>query len=584
MQQFNPNSDTSRARLKKAREASWKLLGPFRDFRYDAYREFVGKHYGADGPTTITPLNNLLMVVQIYTQNLIAQCPAAGVTTQYPTLRPYADMFKAALNQTIKEINLQHALEQCIVETLFGAGIMKVGLTMTSDNAEGFLHDAATPFADPILLEDWVHDMGARSFEEVSFCGNKYRIPLIELQENPIYDSKVSDKLSTDSPNQVSGLDGGTGESTSRLSTGSKGMNTDNDLYDQVEVWDTWLPREGLLITEAANQDLPPLRVVEWDGPERGPYHMNPYQIVPGNVMPLAPMCGIYDMHVLINQLMRKAGRQSERQRTVLAYEPGASSDAQRLQDVDDGNAVKVANINAVKEFRLGGADAANVSWMTQVRQLFSYHSGNLDTMGGLGSMTDTVGQDQLLAQNSSQRLQDMQRRTQKFTGSVMEDVGYYLWNSDAVKHLQLRIEGTEINVPTYWGGDQRVGQFYQYNVDIVPFSMLTKTPEEIVNAILQTVGQVAMPLMSLLQAQGYTIDVKSLIGKIAEYRRIPELLEVIRPADPSQAAEVDDSMQPNMPDREPVTRSKGHVQQTQMDAAMKQMASDQRSNSAAGG
>ena len=151
----------------------------------------------------------------------------------------------------------------------------------------------------------------------------------------------------------------------------------DDQLHDEVRVWDLWLPRDKLLITVVDEQELPPLQIVEWDGPERGPYHLCAYQKVPGNIMPVPSLYGWADLHVIVNQLCRKLGRQAERQRTVLGYQDGAGDDATRLLHTEDGEGVKMSNPEAVKEFRLGGADQATLAVMLQFRQLVSMMAGS---------------------------------------------------------------------------------------------------------------------------------------------------------------------------------------------------------------
>ena len=575
---FNPNDATHLSRLRRAREQAFKQLQPFRVARMQGVREMVGKHYGHDGGEKIKPVNMTAIMVQSYARSLVSQNPAFDVVTSYANLRPYVQMFKLALEDTCKEIALRDTLERMVIETMFGLAIVKVGLTATADNATGAARPAASPFADVIGLHNWVHDVHASRWDQVQYCGDRYSVPLEEVLENPAYKKEVREKA------QATGSKGlpnsGTDQDPNNIGSGQP--MKDDRLHKEVRLWDIWLPRDKLLLTITDDQDLPPLRVIEWERPARGPYHPCWYDPVPDNLMPLAPALGIYDLDVMVNQLFRKLGQQAERQRTVLAFQDGAGADAQRVLNTADGEGVKVGDINAVKEFRLGGADQATMGVAMQFRQLASYVGGNLDTIAGLMAGSDTVGQDQLMAAQSSQRIKAMQDRVESVTADIGRDLGEYLWDSDVIKRLRMKVEGTDIEYDQYWGPDQRVGAVYQYRVDVKPHSMKKRTPEERTGLIQQLLGQMIMPLMPVLQQQGYTIDAHKLVRMTSEDLNLPQLMEIVIPADPGMAMMEEQESSAPMPaaaQRPPVSRGKGHQQRDPFLDGATQMASAARSN-----
>lgn len=49
-----------------------------------------------------------------------------------------------------------------------------------------------------------------------------------------------------------------------------------------------------------------PLRVVDWEGPESGPYHLLWYNEMPSNSFPLAPVTQWIDLNDGYNRVMRK--------------------------------------------------------------------------------------------------------------------------------------------------------------------------------------------------------------------------------------------------------------------------------------
>ena len=568
MQSYNPLSPTDLSRLRRAREESYKQLRAFREQRIELLRQRVGHRYGDNGATEKIPLPLMSLAARVYTRSLAARNPRVLATTRWPSLKPYAVQFQLAVNEVIEELNLVATLQTCISEALFGIGIAKVGLCMTADDQQGFRHDAAQPFCDAVLLENWVHDCNARSYEEVDFCGDKYRIPLREARENPLYDQQVAAKLTKrDGRSDYNTYDDRADQANS-LSRAGKSMQGDDQFHDTVELWDLWLPKDKLVVTIAADQDLPPLRVVEWTGPECGPYHMLGFDPIQGNIMPLPPAYDWAELHITTNRLARKAIRQAERQKTIPIYSSSAVEDAQRVRDAEDGQFTRVDDVNEVKEIRTGGADAATMALVESLRGMFSYYAGNIDTMGGLAAQTGTVGQDQLLAQQSSGQVQEMQERAEKFTTQVVRAIGYYLWtDEETTRALTRQITGTEIEFTTFWGPDQRVGQYLDYNLQVEPYSLRPQSPSERITALNGVIGQVILPLMPIMAQQGLTVDMNALVRTLSQYMDLPELLDVIVPADPKQAEQMQMAQQQEQPpaprsvSREPGRRSTATMQ-----------------------
>jgi len=82
-------------------------------------------------------------------------------------------------------------------------------------------------------------------------------------------------------------------------------------------LWDVWLPKEGLLVTMADQSGGPALRIVPWEGPEHGPFLLLGFDVVPGNIMPVAPGAHLLGLARLLNRMMRKLGDQADRQKIV---------------------------------------------------------------------------------------------------------------------------------------------------------------------------------------------------------------------------------------------------------------------------
>ena len=152
-------------RLRAAMDHGRKKLKSFRNHRFEAIKQYVGSHYSDEGAEDKVPVNLLEMAVNIYMRQLAAQAPKALVTTRHKTLKAPASTLTLAIDHLADEIDLGRTLRRAVLHSLFGLGIVKVGISATGEvEIEGFLHDVGQPFADAIGLDDWVHDMSSRTF------------------------------------------------------------------------------------------------------------------------------------------------------------------------------------------------------------------------------------------------------------------------------------------------------------------------------------------------------------------------------------------------------------------------------------
>lgn len=539
---FDPESPKDLARLRSAMTRSRTQLQPFREKRLAAVRQFVGFNYSDDGAADRVPINLLELLITTYARQLVPNDPQAGVTTRNRQLKPMAKTFELRVNDELKHMDFGESLRRVVIDSLFSVGIMKVGIAVGDPvEIDGEQVYAQTVYADPVDLDDWVHDMSARTFSEARFCGNRYRMPLEEIRDNPMFDSKVRKLVAPSTEQTVNETGDPRIYQVSRSTYGAGGE--DADIQQQGELWDVWCPEANAVVTiwsdgyhPLLGEDMKPLRVVEWTGPDCGPYHMLAMMDVPGQVMPLSPVANTLDLHELANQLYRKVARQAERQKTILAYRSGTEKDADRVRNAEDGEAVKMDSPDKAKELRFGGVDNNNFAFLLQLREQFSYFAGNLDAIAGLGPQADTLGQDRLIAASASKRLSEMGDRTIRFTRKVLRSIGYWLW-SDPVgeKTLVKRVKGTDIEIPVEWKPGLRRGNYLDYEIEVAPYSFVEASPQAKANFLIQYLQQVALPLAGQMEQQGVGINLQALNETISQYYNLPELLDILTPIAPRE-------------------------------------------------
>lgn len=514
--------------LREAVEYSNRKLEPFRKNRLHALRQYVGIHYSDDGSSHKVPVNLLELAVGTYARHLAPVNLQVNVSTPHKQLKPKAKDFELAINHLIKEIQFVQTLRMAVIEGMFGMGVVKVGINPSPTvEVGGYFHDVGQPFADVIGLDDWVHDMSAKNYEQIAFCGNRYRMFKDDIEESELFpNTEAVKKLQKHDPMKY----GRTLGSEDGAYTLSQGTGAFSEMFhDVVELIDLWLPRENLIVTlDADGHCQEPLRITEWDGPEGGPFRRLSFGDVPDNIMPLPPVANLIDLHELANELFRKIGRQGSREKEVLVYPMGATDDARRIKESDDGDIVH--GDQEGKLYRFGGINNLTLAAFLQVRDLFSYLAGNLDALGGLSAQADTLGQERLITASASARANAMQERFIEFTSLIIRDLGWYLW-TDPMINLPLvkRIPGVNsVEIPTTFSAENREGEFMDYNLQINPYSMQSHTPASKLQFIQTWLGQIMTPLLPFSTAAGGPIDLDALNRLGSELGNVPELLDVV--------------------------------------------------------
>ena len=521
--QTNPLNEREMGRLRQAMAWSNKKLRPFRQNRLDALKQYVGKNFSdSGGATAKVPVNMIWMAVSIYQRQLVPQNPKALVLTEFPNLKAPAYELELALNHLLTEISYGATAKLALIESMFSMGIVKVGLEVRDVGDElGYEHDAGQPFADVVLLDDWMMDMAATSYEQATYAGNKYRIPYEFAKENKEFNKSAREKLSPQQKSQFSMHGTGADHRAESIVQGSEAFH--DGFMDFVEVWDLWLPRQNLLLTmSATDQDAgTPLQVREWQGPEHGPYHLLRYQPVPGTPMPIASVMQWTDMSDAINRMWRKLIRQAERQKEVLLVQSASGKDGESLRDANDGEIVSVQNPQGIQVTRHGGIDQQTHAFSINTRNQLGYLMGNIDAIGGLGAQTSTLGQDQMLSQSANRMIDDMRQEVSRFHKSIMGDLARYLWEDPYIELPLVKRVGSSIEIPFVWTPEQREGDFQQYNIDIEPYSLRGTTPEERLAKLNKILTELVIPM-------GMQVDQQQFARTMAKYTNLPELEEIL--------------------------------------------------------
>jgi hypothetical protein len=522
---FDPNSQDSIRKLRKACKNSRKEMEASRKNYVKYLKELAGPHYSTSGDVVKRPINLVELAATIYKQNLLASSPQVNITARNPEYIADAYSFERAINHLLDTQNLEDELDLVVTNAMFApVGVLKLSLDASQQaDIDGTQVVTGPPVVQAVMFDDWVMDMTAKSPRQANFMGNRYTMT-VEDAINMGYDPEAVARLwrtYEDSPRAD--------DDPQRLSRKGRDI-TEENYQDLIELWDIWMPREKLVITLGGGGDgdfvdLEPLRVMPWQGPERGPFHMLWFEVVPGNALPNTPVGLWIDLHELVNTLWNKLADQAERQKSGIAAESSNSQDADTVKGMGDGDVIILNSLGNVAKIEHGGPNQQNAIFADMARMRFNEQAGNIYAMGGLSSQTATLGQDKLLSDAASQRLQRMQARVYTFMQRVMEDYAEHVAGDPLMEvPIVKQVPETDITVPGTWSQDQMRGDLTHYVLEIKPHSMQQKSPEERL-ARVQDVWRNDIPLMlPIMQAMGQMPNPEAYLKMIADLTGQPEI------------------------------------------------------------
>ena len=523
-------------RLRTAFEFSRDKMTPFRQRRFQAITSYVGGNYGDGQGEKAHPVNLLQMAVGIYRRNLAARSPSAKVRARRKERRSTAKKAELMLNAILEEMRFEDSLSRVVLDALFSIGVLKIGLTSAKGGElQGVLHDAGLPFADCIDLDDLVIDMRAKTWETMQFIGNRFIVPRDMALDSGLYDFGKDDSMISESRTGMYNEYGDTKVEAVSRSTDSP--YEDTRMTPVLEMWEIYFPYEGKVVTFCCDDRGTPMfdraiREVEWDGPEYGPYHILSLEDVPGQIMPYGPVASLVDLSDAANRTMRKLVRQNDRAKTIGVVAAGAEDDGERIVAANDGDMIRSDRPEATREIKFGGAEQGSLAFLLQLRDMFNYVGGNLDTIGGLAAVADTVGQEKLINQSSSQKIQDMQARVTKFTGDVVKAIGLWAWYDPARTYTlteDLGNTGIEVQIPLK-PKDRKESDFFDLEFSISPSSLQETTSADRVQAMSNLMNNFLVPMAPTLMQQGVQIDVPAYVGHMANLTGVEEIADMITP------------------------------------------------------
>lgn len=524
-------------RLCDAIRKSRLVLKRFREERVAAIRQYVGQHWSEEGTREQVPLNLLAMYCSVVGRNLIAKNPRVMLSTFDRAAKATVAAEQEWVNREIEAMNLAGTLQRAVMDALIGGpGIVKVALATPSDSSVmAWNLTPGMPFCQSIDLDDFVFNIHARDFSEVGFIGHRMRVPLYTVRDSKLY-TKARKEL-VPATDEFFNAEGDLRAST----LGREFYSNEEEFEDMVDLWEIYLPRERIVLTLDDEYLTGPgpklLREQEYVGPDVGPYHLLSYMAVPGNAMPKSPGQDLIDLHMAVNNMLRKLIRQAQRLKQNTFVQGGADEDGKRMLDASDGDIVRVDNPQNTTEHVTAGPNQQLFGLFQALKEVFSWQAGNLDMLGGLSPQSHTATQDELLAKSAGGQVTDMQEATVTFTARVVKAI---LWYAHHHPNLEMKapftLPGTNFEtVRRVSPGRRQSVRLADINVRVDPYSLRHQTPESRLQALMQIVTQVVIPMMPFEQQQGISLDMNAYLSKIGQLMDDPTLAELLTIVEPPE-------------------------------------------------
>ena len=567
------------------------VMQEYREHRREVTARIAGSYYVKDGQRKKTYINLLSLYSEIVTRNLISNNPRCSLSTFDVTQRPAVRAAETWLNQHLVKMEFAGTMERAVLDSLLGYAVVKIALASPQESAANAYGIAAGEvLASVIDLDDFVIDYRQRDFRDIQFVGHRYRVPLDSVMDSKLFSKKAKERIQPMTQDQYNR------EGDQRISTIGRGYDSvQGDLEDMVELWEIYIPRYNVIktFTEADlsgpksgwDDEVIPLREQAWVGPECGPYHYLYHMIVPGNLFPKGPIFDVVDLHDAANEAYRKLVRQSARLKVNSVCDANNPGDGEALNKANDGETVPVTNPKAVTQVVQGGPHAGLYQFTRELIDRFKEQCGNLDTLGGLASQAGTLGQEELLAKQSSGKIAAMQDKTLSFVTKCADAILWYAWhNPRLIMETEYRnpelpnMAFTRRLHPGDTEGDlmKRVGP--KPDLKIEPYSLRTKTPQQRLSEITMFVKQMWAPLAQVAMSQGVTLNFNKMVEIAARNMDLPELMEVLTVGNGvDKTVGNSESSMPTQTSREYIRKDvgqpSGREQQSEMDNMVSAMA-----------
>ena len=443
-------------------------------------KEFVGQYYrDAKGMRGEEPINLIFATIRSWVPNLVMQNPVNVLSTEIKDQRAYGELLGLSIDRVEKEIKLKKTLRAWIVSALFGLGIIKTSIAASGVSLQfGDINiDPGQVYAELVSLDNFVIDPVCTDLSKSSFYGDRITVPRQMLLDTDGYDHDLVRKLPTSKT-----PDAYQKESLTKQSTSVSEFNT---LQDNVDVVELWVPEANSLITIPDPRQTTfdkYIRLIDYYGPDDGPYtYLSFTPPVQDNPLPISPVSIWYDLHKMANRVFTRTMEQSDRNKSVMLFNPAQADEAQDIADARDGDTIACVDPKGIQVVNFGGQNPKDELYLKELQTWYNYMAGNPDQMagnlGGGGAGKETATRSQILQSNANISIEDARDILYDATADVSRKIGWHLHTDPLIDMPVTKRRTGSDQVQLRLTPEQRQGDFLTFTFSVKQRSMSRLDP-----------------------------------------------------------------------------------------------------------
>lgn len=499
----------------------------------DHIRAYTGKYYGNSKSKKARLINLTAQLVQAWMPTLALNRPKAVFAPRRggPNLTMQAKMLSSLVNQALEEMDAARTLYRPAVTAalFYPLSPTYTGLRTGSHFLEvnGHQYDPGMPFTIPIDFDDWSCDPFAKSLAGRNFEAHKFTMSKASLLESPAFADKV------DLIQRLTSIeDGGRARDEASQSEGQNGVWSQS-LAERVQLWNVVIYQgdkiiEGTIPTaECGPAEW--LRLAEFEGPQGGPYDHIWWHNVPGNAMPLPPASVTRDIADAADTTAAKMVRGIAKSKKVLGYTPSGKDMAKSLDEAEEFSSLKMDDPTGAKVFDMDMMSPELMDLLGWMQGTWNNAAGNPTLIGGMGRISGTATEADILNARSSTRLLDMQEQVLSAARSHVRKHAWY-FQTDPIMEYMVPIplpkgDGSDEMVDIPYTPADRTGRPEDFKFEVDINSMAGIDPNMKAKRLVEALGIVGqmMPL-----AQAGIVQLPGLVRVLGRNMQVEGLDEVI--------------------------------------------------------
>lgn len=214
----------------------------------------------------------------------------------------------------------------------------------------------------------------------------------------------------------------------------------------------------------------------------------------------------------------------------IMAYKKGKETEAGSVKDTDDQGTVGTDDPKDYTVLSFGGNIEGLIKVLSAIEPRQNRGGGNPDAIGGQEKQSSTLGQDQMLLQSASVRIEYWRGKLRDGIQSALQSVAGYVWDNEGdVVRVSHRSHGSPTAVVHQWNRDEFPGAFEDYEIDVSPYGFTGDSPERKYQRITTWVEKILTPWAMQAVQQGYQIDVARIIRTTGELAEVPGIEKLVR-------------------------------------------------------